>query len=317
MMELQSEIDNEHSRAKFAGKVFLVEMTREGWEHFEPPFRGTCGIHKCNAPFKIPRPGGDEGPKWDDQNNEIYHRLAVACAVSTLATAIVGKHLDAEDGIAAFNELKAKCVGDSGANTIVSYLIQLFELPHFETVDELLAEHLRITKRLLDIGIEDVKVVYKMHLLAKLRDHEKYGHVEEKCCEEGVSYEETIKAVNARTSRLNLDEKLPQTVADRAVAARAVNISGSRFRSHKSYKSIKQKGRCYKCGNRDHYVEDCPHAKQSEHSESDTEPEHKRLDYVKARAAKSLKKKIAKAQIALAELDSSSECTDDDLGIVV
>jgi len=110
----------------------------------------------------------------------LFHKAALAVRMSHTTTTVVASFKDSQDGCAAYQALRDKCLGGSSGDTIVSLfeidhdtIVSLFEIDHHTgcNVDAVVNLHNRISQRVkgFDLAKKDpaifIDTMLKMHLL--------------------------------------------------------------------------------------------------------------------------------------------------------
>lgn len=257
-------------KLKAAAHNLLLDTSAEAFEFWDGAFRSQLFLDDRARALNGPCPGtaDPENPSkaekaeigaWRDDCIYLFHKLTLATRMSHTATTIVASHSDSQDGRAAYQSLRDKCVGASSGDTIVSLISQLFQIDHFtgDNVDDVVNIHNRVSQRIkeFDLVKKDpvifIDTMLKMHLLMLIQKNHEYGHVEEHCAQEDVTYEDTVRKINAKTTRLDHSihkDSDPSSVNETGLYARPTRRMAGRRRlvCHYCKKPGHKEKNCYK-----------------------------------------------------------------------
>lgn len=176
-------------------------------------------------------------------------------------------------------------------------------------MDEIVTHHSRLTHRIMSFEetrsdpVTFLDRLFKMHLLQLVQRKEKYGVVEEACSQEGVSYTEAIKKINAKTQRLITNFHSETGSLDLQMASKQDYVAGMAARAASDL--------CLFCGRRGHWAAECPTRQSQQGATIGTDSEHRssrqrRFDRFKIRKAEA-KVDEAQAQFALLKAEAGEE----------
>ena len=245
----------------------LKALDKDTWNRYETAIIGLLG--KDKFPLLLERDewvaersstakDGEDGVKvaseeYDTASDAIHNQLSILFRMVPEVNNILAKYKagrkivrgDAEvlvltaDGAAAWKEMREVAMSGTGIETVERMLAELFGLEDgdSESARDLVTKHESLVRQIEEIGIDDIKLVWKHHLLKCVKQYGSDFDVVEHLCatDRTKTYVDTVRDIKARCNRLGSSN----------------STTGEGF-------SL-EANQCRICGEFGHWGNECPH----------------------------------------------------------